>query len=137
MEVVGLIILGLVAGSLASTLGLGGGVVFVPVLVSVFAFTQHEAQGTSLAIIVPTAIVASVAHARAGRVVWRLVAIVGIVGVGGAIGGARLALVLDESVLRRLFSVILIVVAVRMALRARSLLTVLRAAADSHSVDGS
>jgi uncharacterized membrane protein YfcA len=137
MEVVGLIILGLVAGSLASTLGLGGGVVFVPVLVSVFAFSQHEAQGTSLAIIVPTALVAAMAHARAGRVVWRLVAIVGTVGVAGAIGGARVALILDEEVLRRLFSVILIVVAVRMGLRARSLLALRGVGDDSHSVDGS
>lgn len=121
MEVLGLVILGLVTGSLAATLGLGGGVVFVPVLVSLFAFSQHEAQGTSLAIIVPTALVGAVAHARAGRVLWRLVFIVAVAGVAGAIGGAKLALVLEEDVLRRLLAIVLVFVAVRMALKAKSL----------------
>jgi hypothetical protein len=134
MEVVGLIILGLVTGALAATLGLGGGVIFVPVLVSVFAFSQHDAQGTSLAIIVPTAIVAAIAHARAGRVIWRLVAIVGLAGVAGAIGGARLALILDEDVLRRLFALVLIFVSMRMALKARALRAAI-GATDSRPVD--
>jgi len=123
MEILGLIILGLVAGSLAATLGIGGGVVFVPVLVSIFAFTQHEAQGTSLAIIVPTTAVAAYAHARAGRIDWQLVGVLGAAGIVGAVGGARLALVLDESILRRLFAVMLVIVAVRMAFKARSLYT--------------
>lgn len=121
MEVFGFVLLGLVAGALAATLGIGGGVVFVPVLVSVFLFTQHEAQGTSLAIIVPTVLVAAIAHARAGRVLWRLTAWVGIAGIVGAVGGARLALRLDDAILRRFFAVVLIFIAIRMALRARSL----------------
>lgn len=121
MEVVGFILLGLIAGGLAATLGIGGGIVFVPVLVSVFAFTQHDAQGTSLAIIVPTTAVAAIAHARAGRIDWKLVATLGIGGVVGAVAGARTALVLDEDVLRRLFAILLVVVATRMAFKARSL----------------
>lgn len=127
MEVVGFVLLGLVAGSLAATLGIGGGVVFVPVLVSVFLFTQHEAQGTSLAVIVPTVLVAAVTHARAGRVVWRLTAWVGFAGVLGAVGGARLALRLDDALLRRFFAIVLVFIAVRMALRARSLFVASRA----------
>ncbi len=121
MEIVGFVLLGLVAGALAATLGIGGGVVFVPVLVSVFLFTQHEAQGTSLAIIVPTVLVAAIAHARAGRVLWRLTAWVGIAGIVGAVGGARLALLLDDAILRRFFAVVLFFIAIRMALRSRSL----------------
>jgi uncharacterized membrane protein YfcA len=121
MEVVGLILLGLVAGGLAATLGIGGGIVFVPVLVSVFAFTQHEAQGTSLAIIVPTTAVATYAHARAGRIDWKLVAILGLAGAVGAVAGATTALEIDEDTLRRLFALLLVIVATRMALRARSL----------------
>lgn len=121
MEVIGYIILGLIAGGLAATLGIGGGIVIVPVLVSVFALSQHDAQGTSLAIIVPTTAVAAYAHARAGRIDWRLVATLSAGGVVGAVAGARTALVLEEDVLRRLFAVLLIVVAARMAFRARSL----------------
>ena len=46
LEIVGLILLGLFAGSLAATLGVGVGIIFVPILVSVFGFTQLDAQGT-------------------------------------------------------------------------------------------
>ena len=57
IEIMGFVILGLITGVIASTLGVGGGIIFVPSLVVFFAFEQHMAQGTSLAIIVPTAIV--------------------------------------------------------------------------------
>lgn len=138
MEIIGYIILGLIAGGLAATLGIGGGIVFVPVLVSVFAFSQHDAQGTSLAIIVPTTAVATYAHARAGRIDWRLVATLGLGGVIGAVAGARTALVLEEDVLRRLFAILLIVVATRMAFKARSLYAVRtesQSGSDSGAVD--
>ncbi len=117
IDVVGYIVLGAVAGSMAAMLGIGGGVVYVPVLVSVFAFSQHAAQGTSLAIIVPTTLLAGYAHAREGRVLWRLMIIVATAGVVGAVLGAKTALVLDEEVLRRIFAVVLVFIAARMGLR--------------------
>ncbi len=118
LEIIGLILLGVFAGSLAATLGVGGGIIFVPVLVSVFSFSQLDAQGTSLAIIVPTAIVGAITHARAGRVNWTVVAVVGTGGILGALAGATLAQTLDEAVLRRVFAIVLIILAVRMARRA-------------------
>ncbi len=117
LEIIGLILLGLFTGTLAATLGVGGGVIFVPVLVAVFGFTQLGAQGTSLAIIVPTAIVGMITHARAGRVRWKVVAVVGSAGIIGALSGARLALSVDEALLRRVFAVVLVLLAVRMANR--------------------
>ncbi|NIR37296.1 MAG: sulfite exporter TauE/SafE family protein, partial [Actinobacteria bacterium] len=74
---VGYVVLGLLAGTLAAILGVGGGIVYVPALVALFAFDQHIAQGTSLAIIVPSMVVAAVTHSREGRVDWRLAAILG------------------------------------------------------------
>ncbi len=130
IDIIGYIVLGVVAGGLASTLGIGGGVVFVPALVSVFAFSQHAAQGTSLAIIVPTMVVAAVAHARAKRVIWPMMAMLAASGVFGAIAGARTALLMDEAMLRRIFAVVLIAIAVRMAFRSVSLFRI------SRSVDG-
>ena len=118
MEIIGLIILGLVAGALAASLGIGGGIIFVPVLVSVFGFTQLSAQGTSLAIIVPTAIIATYRHATAGRVDWKTAGITGAAGVIGALAGSQLAYSLDEQVLRRVFALVLIALAIRMAHRA-------------------
>ncbi|MEN8239217.1 MAG: sulfite exporter TauE/SafE family protein [Actinomycetota bacterium] len=116
-EIIGLVALGVFAGTLAATLGVGGGVIFVPFLVSVFSFTQLDAQGTSLAIIVPTAIVGTIAHARAGRIDWRIVAVVGTAGVFAAFGGALVAQSMQEDLLQRVFAVVLVVLAVRMGLR--------------------
>ena len=118
IEVLGLIALGLFAGFLAATLGIGGGIIFVPAFVSLFAFSQLDAQGTSLAIIVPTALIATIGHARAGRVVWRVAAVTGLAGISGAVLGSLLAFELDEQVLRRVFAIVLVVLAVRMMVRA-------------------
>jgi uncharacterized membrane protein YfcA len=114
LEVVGLVVLGLVAGIVAAALGLGGGIVFVPVLVVIFGFDQHIAQGTSLAVIFPTAIIATLAHARMGNVRWRLAIPIGLAGIVGAVVGANVALQLNEDLLRRLFGFFLIMLAVRM-----------------------
>ena len=119
MTVALLIVVGLLAGTMAAALGVGGGIVFVPALVVLLDFTQHEAQGTSLVVIVPTAIIATVVHARHGRVDWRAALPVAVGGVCGALAGAALALQLDGGLLRRLFAVLLIALAIRMLLRTR------------------
>ncbi|MCL1593769.1 MAG: sulfite exporter TauE/SafE family protein [Actinomycetia bacterium] len=121
LEIVGLLMLGLFAGTLAATLGVGGGIIFVPILVSAFGLAQLDAQGTSLAIIVPTAIVGAVTHARAGRINWKVFGVVGAVGILGAAGGALLAHSTDEDLLRQIFAVVLSILAVRMGLRTRRL----------------
>ena len=118
LEIIALIALGLFAGAIAASLGLGGGIIFVPALVVLFGFDQHIAQGTSLAVIFPTAIVATVAHARMGNVRWRLAIPIGIAGIFGAVLGAQIALRLDADLLRRMFGVFLTLLAVRMAWRA-------------------
>ena len=66
-----LLVIGFAAGSIAASLGVGGGIIYVPALVAFFGFAQHEAQGTSLALIIPTAIIATIVHQKAGRVDWR------------------------------------------------------------------
>lgn len=121
IEILGLILLGLVTGSLAVSLGVGGGIIIVPVLVAVFAFGQHEAIGTSLAIIVPTAAVSALAHHRAGRVIWRLAAVVGTAGVVGAVVGVNVSLAMEPDLLRRLFALLLAAISIRMAIRAKAL----------------
>ena len=120
--IVGLVVLGLTAGTLASTLGVGGGIIYIPALVAVFGFSQIEAQGTSLAIILPTAMLSTYVHARAKRVEWKVAILVGLVGVPFAIFGAKTALSMDQDVLQRVFAVVLAVIAVRMFLRAWKLL---------------
>ncbi len=114
IEIIGFLVLGLITGLIASTLGVGGGVIFVPSLVFFFGFSQHVAQGTSLAIIVPTAIVGATLHAKKGRVDWRVALLVGTGGIVGGLVGSTFALSLDPEVLRRLFSAMLVLIAIRM-----------------------
>ncbi|MDJ0664109.1 MAG: sulfite exporter TauE/SafE family protein [Acidimicrobiia bacterium] len=117
IEFLAFLVLGVVVGVIASTLGVGGGVVFVPALVVFFGFSQYTAQGTSLAVIVPTAIVGALAHGRRGRVDWRVAGLIASGGVVGGIAGSTLALSIDPELLRRLFAVLLVVVAVRLISR--------------------
>lgn len=114
MEVLGFVILGLATGLIASMMGIGGGIIFVPSLVVFFGFAQHVAQGTSLAIILPTAIVGTVLHARKGRVEWRVALLIAAGGVVGGLIGSRAALALDPDLLRRMFAALLVVIAARM-----------------------
>ncbi len=118
LEFIGLVVLGLFAGTVAAALGVGGGVIYVPALVVLFSFDQHIAQGTSLAVILPTAVVATIAHARFGNVRWRLAVPIAVAGIAGAAVGAWVALSLDADLLRRFFGVFVLIVAARMAWRA-------------------
>ena len=114
MTVVALIAVGLFAGALASALGVGGGVVFVPALVVLLSFDQHLAEGTSLAVIVVTAAIATWFHDRHGRIEWRIAGTIAVGAIGGAVLGSTLALRLDPELLRRGFAAFLLVVAVRL-----------------------
>jgi uncharacterized membrane protein YfcA len=111
--------IGLVAGALAAGLGVGGGIIFVPVLVIVAGFDQQLAEGTSLAVIIPTMVVAAWTHGRRGLVDWAAATRIGGVGIIGALAGAWLALRIDEAILRRLFAVFLLLMAARMLSRTR------------------
>ena len=117
MTVAVLILIGLVAGVLAATLGIGGGLVYVPALVTLFSLGQQEAQGTSLVVIVPTALLAALVHSRSGRVDWRQAAAIGFGGIAGGVGGATVALAIDPTLLCRMFAVFLVLVALRMLRR--------------------
>jgi uncharacterized membrane protein YfcA len=109
-----LIVVGLLAGMLAGSLGIGGGVIFVPVLAVVVGLDQAVAQGTSLAVIAPTAAIATYAHVRYGRVAWRAAIPVGVASIVGAAVGAQLALAANPLLLRRLFAGLLVVLATRL-----------------------
>lgn len=120
LEGLGFVTIGLVAGTLAAMLGIGGGVVFVPALVTLFGFAQHEAQATSLAVIVPTTAVAAWVHSRAGRVDWPKALALGAGGLAGGAIGAWSALAVDGLILQRSFAAILLFVAYRMVQRAKA-----------------
>jgi uncharacterized membrane protein YfcA len=110
--------LGLAAGALAGLFGVGGGILFVPALLAL-GLGQVEAAGTSLLAIVPTAAVGIWRQRRYGNLRPRAAAVIGIASVAGVEGGVRIATALPESALRRLFGVLLVIVAVHLAWQSR------------------
>jgi uncharacterized membrane protein YfcA len=112
------VVLGVVAGVLAGMFGVGGGILFVPTLVAL-GLSQHDATGTSLLAIIPTALVGTWRQARYGNVRGRAALVIGVAAAGAAQGGAALAESLSGPTLRRLFAGLLVLVAAQIALRAR------------------
>jgi uncharacterized membrane protein YfcA len=109
-----LIFFGLFTGAAAGLLGVGGGIMMVPFLTLVASLPQHAAEATSLLVVLPTAIVASVVlHRRGVGNLWLAVRF-GALGAAGGVVGALLALALPAHALRIVFAVFLGAVAVRL-----------------------
>ena len=113
------ILSGLLVGVLSGVMGIGGGILLVPILVLGFGFGQQVAQGTSLAAIVPTAIVGAYTHDRADNVDRVAAAWLSVGGVSGALLGALVAVQLQRGLLVRLFGVLLLYSAYRIWASAR------------------
>lgn len=107
---------GLVAGVLAGLFGVGGGILFVPALVAL-GLGQVEAAATSLLAIVPTAATGVVRQRGQGTLRVHAALVVGGASILGAELGVRIAKGLDESVLRRAFGLLLLVIALQLAFR--------------------
>ena len=117
LMIINLLLLGMVAGYFSGLVGIGGGVIIVPALVLLFGFSQHNAQGTTLALLVPPiGILGALTYYQKGYVDVKSAAFicVGFV-VGGYLGG-KLAVALPDYILKRVFAVILIGLGVRMLL---------------------
>jgi uncharacterized membrane protein YfcA len=99
---------GFFTGILSGTIGIGGGLAFVPIMTIGFGFTQPLAQGTSLAAIIPTALVGGITHIRQGNVVREAAVWMGGGGVVGAVVGALLAIHAPTALLERLFGAFLL-----------------------------
>jgi len=106
---------GLVAGLLSGLIGIGGGSAFVPIMTVGFRFNQALAQGTSLAAIVPTALVGGITHIREGNVLLGPALWMGGGGLAGAIVGALLAIHIPGLILARVWGAFLLLTAFRLA----------------------
>jgi uncharacterized membrane protein YfcA len=109
--------LGAAAGVLSGMFGVGGGILFVPTLVAL-GLGQLEAQATSLVAILPTVAAGAWSQHRYGNLRVRSAAVVGLASILGVLVGASIAIALPEDALRRLFALLLLVVAARLAWRA-------------------
>jgi uncharacterized membrane protein YfcA len=111
---IALIFIGLITGTLAGLLGVGGGIVMVPALAVFFNELSVVAKGTSVAVIIPTSIMGTWRNWKSNNVDLRVAAIVGISGIVSAIGGAIVADYMSESLSNILFASLVLIVALRM-----------------------
>jgi uncharacterized protein len=120
LELALVVLLGLATGVLAGLFGVGGGILFVPILVLFFEFGQVEAEATSLLAIIPAAVAGTWQQRRYGNVRWKAVLVLALGAVAGVQVGVVVAQALPEDVLRRLFGVLMIVTAAQLAWRGRA-----------------
>ncbi|MDD5120823.1 MAG: sulfite exporter TauE/SafE family protein [Candidatus Omnitrophica bacterium] len=109
------LILGLAAGVLGGMFGIGGGAVIVPALVFFFGLTQHQAQGTTLAVLVPPiGLLAAMRYYQSGNIKLSVAAFVCLGFFIGGLIGAHLAHYLSDPLLKRMFGIFMLFVSLQM-----------------------
>ncbi len=109
------IILGIVAGTLSGILGIGGGIVLIPALVFIFGLTQLQAQGTTLALMIPPiGLLAALRYYQSGNVKLGMAGFICLGFFAGGLIGANLVQNLSEPLLRKSFALFLLFVSLRM-----------------------
>lgn len=114
-DVLPLLLLGLLAGLFSGLIGLGGGIIIVPALVFFFGMSQHEAQGTTLALLVPPiGLLAAWTYYNQGYVDLKAAALICAGFVAGSLFGARIGISLPNEVLQKVFGVALLLIGAKM-----------------------
>ena len=106
--------MGLLAGLISSVVGIGGGVVIVPCLVMILAMSQKSAQGTSLAMLLPPiGILGVMEYYKKGYVDFKVAGVLCIAFLVGSFLGGKVAVGLSDTVLKKIFGVFLLLIAVK------------------------
>ncbi len=109
--------LGLIAGILSGMFGIGGGTVLIPAMVFLFGLTQHQAQGTSLAIMVlPIGLLAAMRYYYSGNVKLGMAGFICVGFFVGGLIGAQIIQNVPDALLKKLFGVFLLAVSLKMIL---------------------
>ncbi len=111
-----LLLLGILAGFLSGSVGVGGGVIMVPLAIWFLGYSQHQAQGMSLAVLaVPVTFIAAYTYHKNGHELdWRYALIIAAAFVVGGYFGSKFAVNINQQLLKKIFGVILIIVAIKM-----------------------
>ena len=110
-----LALIGVIAGMLSGLVGVGGGIVMVPLLVFFLGFNQHQAQGTSLTVlVVPVTAAAVYNYYKEGYIDWRYAGIIALFFVIGGYFGSKMAISIDQKMLKKIFAIVLLFVAGKM-----------------------
>jgi uncharacterized protein len=112
-----LIAIGILTGVMAGMLGIGGAIIMIPALVFLLGLSQQTAQGTSIAVMLPpVGIIAAYNYYKAGHVDIKYAVVLAICFLVGSYFGSKLALNLPQVMLKRIFGILLLLVAARMLL---------------------
>lgn len=110
-----LIVIGIVTGVMAGMLGIGGAIIMIPALVFFLGISQHTAQGTSLAVMLPpVGIIAAYNYYKAGQVNIRFAIILAVFFLVGSYFGSKLALNMPQATIKKVFGILLLLVAAKM-----------------------
>ena len=110
-----LLAIGVLAGMFSGFIGIGGGLIIVPCLVYFFGMSQHEAQGTSLAMMLPPiGLLAVLNYQKQGMVDWKIAALLCITFVIGGFFGSKIAISLNASTVKKVFAVFMFLVSLKM-----------------------
>jgi len=109
------LLLGLIAGTFSGLIGIGGAIIIIPSLVFLFGLSQHIAQGTTLALMVPPiGLLAAWTYYKAGFVDLKIAGFICLGFFVGGLVGAKFATEINDQVLRRIFGVVLLLVSLKM-----------------------
>ena len=110
-----LILIGLLSGLLSGIFGIGGAIIVIPALIFIIGLSQHEAQGTSLAFMLPpVGILATWNYYKEGYVNWKVALVLSLTFVIGAYLGSKFSINISDRTLRRLFGGLMILIAIKM-----------------------
>jgi uncharacterized membrane protein YfcA len=110
-----LILIGLAAGMLSGMVGIGGGIIMVPALVYFLAFSQKDAQGTSLGLFLfPVGILGVLQYYKQGHVDFKIVALVAVGFILGSFLGSKISLSMSDEKVKRFFAIVIMLVAIKM-----------------------
>jgi len=110
-----LIVIGLLAGILSGLVGVGGGILMIPLLIIFLGLTQHQAQGTALfAMLPPIGVLAAMNYYKEGFVKWEYAAVIALTFVVGGYFGSKLSISLPEQTVRKVFGVIMLIGAIKL-----------------------
>lgn len=116
--IITLIIIGLLAGILSGLVGVGGGIIMVPLFVIFLGLTQHNAQGLSLAVMLPPVTFLAVYNYHnsggGGNIDWRVALTVSLLFIIGGFLGSKLALQIDQRILKKVFGFFMLIVAIKL-----------------------
>jgi uncharacterized membrane protein YfcA len=112
-----LIVIGIITGVMAGMLGIGGAIIMIPALVFLLGISQQSAQGTSLAVMLPpVGIIAAYNYYKAGHVNIKFAIILAAFFLIGSYFGSKFALTIPQNVLKKIFGILLLLVAAKMLL---------------------